>query len=240
MTTLKDASRGFDTTRPGAPERLWQSWTADLPEWVLPAGDLLVVSPHPDDETLGAGGLMQRSHREGRAVTVVSLTDGEAACPEIPCLARVRRLELIEAMARLGISADRIVRLGLPDGHVSEHESHLEHVLTTLGESFGALIAPFELDGHPDHDAAGRAAARAAAALGRPLGRYPIWAWHQGSTTLRSADSAVRVSFDETARRAKEHAINQFHSQLGKRAGGAIVPEHVLDYFRRDHEVFLL
>ena len=38
---------------------------------------LLVIAPHPDDEVLGAGGLMQRVHATGGAVRVVYLTDGE-------------------------------------------------------------------------------------------------------------------------------------------------------------------
>jgi hypothetical protein len=33
---------------------------------------------------------------------------------------------------------------------------------------------------------------------------------------------------------------HQFHSQLRERRGGAIVPNHVLNYFRRDYEAFLL
>jgi LmbE family N-acetylglucosaminyl deacetylase len=38
---------------------------------------LLVVAPHPDDEILGAGGLMRRVHDAGGTVRVVYLTDGD-------------------------------------------------------------------------------------------------------------------------------------------------------------------
>src|SRR5262245_41050295 len=38
---------------------------------------LLVVAPHPDDEVLGAGGLMQRVHEGDGEIRVVYLTDGE-------------------------------------------------------------------------------------------------------------------------------------------------------------------
>jgi LmbE family N-acetylglucosaminyl deacetylase len=38
---------------------------------------LLVVAPHPDDEVLGAGGLMQRVHTAGGVIRVVYLTDGD-------------------------------------------------------------------------------------------------------------------------------------------------------------------
>jgi len=38
---------------------------------------LLVIAPHPDDETIGAGGLMQRVRAAGGEVSVVYLTDGD-------------------------------------------------------------------------------------------------------------------------------------------------------------------
>src|SRR5262245_61404722 len=38
---------------------------------------LLVIAPHPDDEVLGAGGLMQQVHNAGGRVRVVYLTDGD-------------------------------------------------------------------------------------------------------------------------------------------------------------------
>src|SRR5205814_10349891 len=38
---------------------------------------LLVIAPHPDDEVLGAGGLMQRVHSTGGVIRVVYLTDGD-------------------------------------------------------------------------------------------------------------------------------------------------------------------
>ena len=38
---------------------------------------LLVIAPHPDDEVLGAGGLMQRVKASGGTVRVVYLTDGD-------------------------------------------------------------------------------------------------------------------------------------------------------------------
>src|SRR2546423_8928728 len=38
---------------------------------------LLVISPHPDDEVLGTGGLMQHVHSVGGVIRVVYLTDGD-------------------------------------------------------------------------------------------------------------------------------------------------------------------
>ena len=38
---------------------------------------LLVIAPHPDDETIGAGGLIQRVHAGGGEVRVVLITAGD-------------------------------------------------------------------------------------------------------------------------------------------------------------------
>jgi hypothetical protein len=42
------------------------------------------------------------------------------------------------------------------------------------------------------------------------------------------------------AQRAKQSAIQSFQSQLRDRPGGAIVPAHVLEYFARPYEMFVL
>src|SRR5947209_8000477 len=48
------------------------------PAMTVPAATrLLVVAPHPDDETLGAGGLIQRVRQSGGVVKILYLTDGE-------------------------------------------------------------------------------------------------------------------------------------------------------------------
>src|SRR5947199_5205110 len=50
---------------------------AAAPDPPSPATRLLVVAPHPDDGTLGAGGLIQRVLRAGGAVKVVFMTSGD-------------------------------------------------------------------------------------------------------------------------------------------------------------------
>ena len=43
---------------PKTPEERWLEMLEDRPEWTPQNGPLLVVSPHPDDEVLAAGGLV--------------------------------------------------------------------------------------------------------------------------------------------------------------------------------------
>jgi LmbE family N-acetylglucosaminyl deacetylase len=97
----------------------------------VPAGTrLLVIAPHPDDEVLGAGGLMQRVKATGGTVRVVYLTDGdgypegvkEEDHVEAPTAndylgyGKQRRREARAALVRLGLADAFQTFLGFPDG----------------------------------------------------------------------------------------------------------------------------
>jgi LmbE family N-acetylglucosaminyl deacetylase len=94
---------------------------------------LLVVAPHPDDEMLGAGGLMQRVRAAGGMVHVVYLTDGDGYPEgvrfedhvESPRPAdyrgygRQRQREARDALATIRLSRDAARFLSFPDGGLS-------------------------------------------------------------------------------------------------------------------------
>lgn len=230
----------FDTSVPGLPAGQWADWASHSPEWVPSATHIVVVAPHPDDETLGAGGLICTCAQNAIKVTIISVTDGEAACPEVPALDRVRRRELVSAMRELELAPADIFRLGFPDGGLREHEVELRRALAKCLPDGVVIVAPFEFDGHPDHEAVARACRAVAEERGLTLVRYPIWAWHRGSAELFMERHSVRLILSERVRAAKRKAIAEHRSQLGDRPGGAILPVHVLDYFYQPYEVFLL
>ncbi|MBF0485269.1 MAG: PIG-L family deacetylase [Candidatus Omnitrophica bacterium] len=90
---------------------------------------ILVLAPHPDDETIGAGGLIQQAIKAGAKVKVVLLTYGENnefafivyekrivfRKKEFLRLGEVRREESLAAMEYLGLDPGDIVSLGFPD-----------------------------------------------------------------------------------------------------------------------------
>ncbi|HKB14022.1 MAG TPA: PIG-L family deacetylase [Vicinamibacterales bacterium] len=104
--------------------------TLDLP----PGTRLLVVAPHPDDETLGAGGLMERVHETGGRVDVVYLTDGDGypegvqseghvespAAVDYRGYGRKRRQEARNALLTLGLDKPSYTFLGFPDGGLAK------------------------------------------------------------------------------------------------------------------------
>jgi LmbE family N-acetylglucosaminyl deacetylase len=229
----------------GTAESDWAAWPA-VSAWprmtVEPGEPPLVVAPHPDDEILGVGGLLSLLSR----AEVVAVTDGEASHPDSTVytrqqLASVRREETSRALDRLGLPAAPIHRLGHPDGGIDEET--LAAALTDRLSPGRWCLATWRGDGHPDHEAVGRAAARACAATGARLLEYPIWTWHWARPGDERVpwERALRLDLPPAARAAKAAAIAEFHSQiaaLGPEPGDAsILPPHILRRFARPYEV---
>ncbi|MDQ0754490.1 LmbE family N-acetylglucosaminyl deacetylase [Arthrobacter sp. B3I4] len=129
----------------GTSEEDWAaSGAATLPELPLDAGELaglafIVLAAHPDDESLGAGGLMARLHALGAEVRVLLCTAGEASHPGSPSttpdqLADLRLREFAGALGGLVPAADWRY-LGLPDGKLAEYRGH---VLAAIREAAAA------------------------------------------------------------------------------------------------------
>ena len=218
-------------------ERTWAQHLFRRSEWSPADGPLLVVAPHPDDEILGAGGLIHTWAGMGRPVTVLSVTDGEAALPARENLDLIRRDELKQALRKLSATHVSLVRLGLPDGRVADFQKKLRRAILSLIEPGTTMIAPYERDGHPDHDAVGSVCCEIARTQGVPLARYPICTWHRADPAEFREVSWGKFPLDSEARRAKTHALQCFMSQ---RQPDPIVPRHLLNYFQRSYEAFLL
>ena len=90
---------------------------------------LLVLAPHPDDETIGCGGVLQAAAERGIPARVVYFTLGDnnqwsfvlyrkrpVLKPEsVQAMGEVRHGEALRAAARLGLAADALTFLGYPD-----------------------------------------------------------------------------------------------------------------------------
>jgi LmbE family N-acetylglucosaminyl deacetylase len=144
---------------------------------------LVVVSPHPDDEVLACGGLLALHAQRGGAAAIVAVTDGEASHQHDAAwparrLASARRVERRRGLARLGLAAGSVTRLGLPDSAVASHCAALQRGLRQVLRPGDCVVSPWRLDGHPDHDATGDETARVCADLGCRLIEAPVWMWH--------------------------------------------------------------
>ena len=84
---------------------------------------LVIVAPHPDDESLGCGGVMAAASARGQAVAVVIVSDGcgshtHSALYPPDRLRALREAETLEAVAALGVPAEGVTFLRLPDAGV--------------------------------------------------------------------------------------------------------------------------
>lgn len=211
-----------------------------LPPLILPAcRRVVVVAPHPDDEVLAAGGLLQALAGRGARVEICAVTDGEAAYGSpSPALAAVRDGEARLALLRLGLRRPLRRRLRLPDGGVSAHAGELETYLRECLAAGDVCVAPWRYDGHPDHEAAGRASATAATATGAALLEYPVWWWHWADPDALAGVDMARLDLAPPQRAAKEAAIRVFRSQIQRGDCAPVLPGFVLAHFRRPFEVF--
>jgi LmbE family N-acetylglucosaminyl deacetylase len=224
----------------GTDERLWRAWP-QLGSWPgVPLAELngaVVVAPHPDDEILGVGGLL----RQLDGAAVVAVTDGEASHPDAVSvsaaqLRALRPAESAEALRRLGFRGP-VHRLGQPDNGIDE-AALTASLVRLLGPGVPCL-ATWRGDGHPDHEAVGRAAAAACAASGARLYEYPVWLWHWARPGQVGVPwhRACQVPLDAEALAAKRAAIEAFTTQIRPVDGVTILPEPVLARFRRPFEV---
>ncbi len=235
----------------GTPASAWAAETAlhDLPAVRLEGlSRVVVLAAHPDDETLGAGGLVGRAHRLGLEVVVVVATRGEACHPRSPTHSRERlaalRTDELEAAVELLSPGTRPVVLGMPDGAVAAHEDDLvARVVDLVGDGRETLlVAPWRGDGHPDHEAVGRAAATTAARTGARLLEYPVWFWHWGVPTAAPWTSGRRLDLDEAERTTKRAAIATHRTQvrpLSPAPGDEVLlTADFLAHFAASYEVF--
>jgi LmbE family N-acetylglucosaminyl deacetylase len=157
----------------------------------------VVLSPHPDDETLGTGGLIAEARTAGQEVDVIVVTDGSGSHPRSKQYPRqrlvdVRYSEVHQAGLALGLQPDRIVFLGLPDTLTPksgrQFDAAVEETLNVIRRSEAeALFVTWERDPHCDHEASAELA-KVVRRLrpGLKLWAYPIWGWHiEASAEIR-------------------------------------------------------
>lgn len=238
--SLSSSIASFDPADRGTPEAQWTPLFNLAPSLSLPPSAILVVSPHPDDEVLGAGGLIHCAAQAGRQVGVLSVTDGEAAYTDWQNLAKIRRREASDALNVLAARKVLHCPLSIPDGQVDGHRAMLFDAIDRMLSPATLLVAPYERDGHPDHNATGEVCCEIARLREVTLWRYPIWVWHHGSPEQFTAKQCGRFELDAAARTAKARAMSCFTSQLCPLGRAPILPRHVLPYFTRSYEVFLL
>jgi len=121
-----------------------------------PSTRLLVIAPHPDDDTLAAGGLISRVIRNGGAVHVMWMTSGDGFPEGVETYEGVthprprdfraygglREREARAAVGELGVRPESLAFLGFPDGGLCELASTYLSVKKTFKSPYTNRISP--------------------------------------------------------------------------------------------------
>lgn len=235
--------------------RAWRELPEGSLDDVIGEGTCLILAPHPDDESLGCGGLIAACVAAGRSPLVVILTDGAGSHPNSkafpPARLRARRAqEVRDAVGILGLREDRLVFLDQPDTAAPVDGPGFEGAVATLRAlideepSCSAIVAPWRYDPHCDHEAAALLGATVASGAGVKHVAYPVWGW-----TLM-ADAVIPKAFVDGFRLdisrflvAKTAAIQTHQSQYGALITddpeGFRLPDGLLSVFELPFETFV-
>lgn len=215
-------------------------------EWVRHSRCSVIVA-HPDDEVIGAGGLISQLAN----VTILHVTDGApinremakaAGFEQSSDYARVRREECVTALALANVPEERIVEFGVADHQAPYSLSHLTKRLTRFLQRSApniVLTHPYE-GGHPDHDATAFATHAAVRLLQRNGLSPPVlfeMALHPGNDGENrvldflpsSGREITTFMLDEAAKELKRRMFNCFVTQREVLNKGPLGPER----FRR-------
>ncbi len=191
---------------------------------------VLLIAPHPDDETLGAAIWMRRAGAQ--QVTIVHVTDG---CPRNASFFRAagfrsrktyalaRAKELRSALTHLSIGRKQCIPLHFIDQEVYFHIPRLVIRLKALVERLRPtlVLSPAYEGGHPDHDASALAVAAVRKLTSAEFTHYEYSLYHAGpnremvtSHFIPVKTSRARViSLSAGERRIKKRMLACFKTQ---------------------------
>lgn len=191
-------------------------------------GQIVVLAPHMDDETLGCGGTIARHVRAGAFVTTIFLTDGRHGSVMNEALSEserdlqerkvvaTRKLEARRAGQVLGVQTTLF--LDAEDGNLENDPFVAKRLREALERARPAIVyIPHFLERHPDHRAANDVllAAVAGTSLDFECRGYEVWTPLFPNRAV-AIDSTVELKKQALACYLSQLAIVDYmHSSLG-------------------------
>ena len=213
----------------GTSQEDWQNWSGlqDLPRFDIaknfaPHQRVCIFAPHPDDEVLGCGGLLQQLAANGNPIVLIHVTNGTQSHPNSQIYSQesldiIRPQESVKALEVLGIAHQvKTIALDLTDGNVFTQQDQFQQKLSAIIQPDDVLVTPFMHDGHPDHEATGLVVASFAKHHHLACYQVLIWAWHwaKPADNRISWHHAIRVDLTPEQLQRKIEAIACFKSQI--------------------------
>jgi LmbE family N-acetylglucosaminyl deacetylase len=217
-------------------------------------GAVSILAPHPDDESLGCGGLIASLCDRANPPVVVILTDGTGSHPNSKLypparLKTLREAETLAATARLGLPTDRLKFFGYRDTEAPGEGQALQQAASRLARLLRhagctTLLAPWRHDPHGDHEAAAMIAVAASRLVPLRLLAYPVWALTLAPDTTLPDDPLhgfrIEISGHLTAKRAAIHAhASQYAGLIQDDPDGFQMQPGFIDLFLQPTEIFV-
>jgi LmbE family N-acetylglucosaminyl deacetylase len=156
--------------------------------------NIIVVSPHPDDEAIGCGGAISKHTSEGDIVEVVFLTSGEKGGhgrSEAETI-RIREEEAEQAAKILHVSNIEFWRQ--PDGNLQASPENVERLKKKIvGSNADIIYVPHKDEAHPDHQAAATLVRKTIPLLPENMEKPKVW-MYEVWTPLQKFDLIIDIS----------------------------------------------
>ncbi len=207
----------------------WVLRRRSRPLQLSPRGVIVILAPHPDDETFGCGGLIAAHAAGGAPISIVFLTNGEASHPGHPLvppvdLGALRVAEARIATRHLGLPPAALHFLNLPDGRLDQlHSAEQNDAIMRIADLLQSLrpdtiLAPWRHDGSSEHAAAFdlvRHALHTNSFASPQLLEYPVWSAWSPRLLARLCFAQGRLQhFPVFNPSQKTRAISAYRSQI--------------------------
>lgn len=227
----------------------------------------LIIAPHEDDETLGAGVAALRLHEKGKTVHITVVTDGRNSHTSEKIskdqLQAMRKQEMIDCCALLGVPVERVYFGPCEDRYVGDQfdkaHAHLKHLIETIKPD--VIFSPSGIDRHADHRAVAAVVARLfdEGVITCPVYEYPVWFynvrtwtnpdkltpvtlwnlfWKPAKAAFTLEPVLIRTSgYLEQKRKALEAHRSQVFNITGEKTWLVLPPDWLKNFFRK-YELF--
>lgn len=213
-----------------------------------PQGTVLVIAPHPDDETFACGATISRLCAQGTNVHIAIISDGagstRAEGQTKSDLTAIRKKEARAATQALSLPQADVTFLGYQDGKLTEQKDKIAKDLSKIIErlSPSLIFAPHQQDANPDH----HLIAKALESIHLPCLCYGYIVWAPTKKLLScllsiiTHERQIRIPMKKYKER-KLMAIDCYPSQTGgtsyRRGKGFLHPRFVKLFLKND-EIF--
>ena len=240
----------------GTSKQQWLAWTGlselqplEIESHFPKHSRVLILAPHPDDEILGCGGLLQKLSKLQRNIVLIAVTNGTKSHPDSTLyteeqLNHIRPAESKAALDVLEIPNIQRIALNLQDGAIASSHAEFYAKLEQLLEPNDILITTYEKDGHPDHEHSAYVVAQICKQYQLKYYQVLIWAWHWAAPNNAQIawERAYRLDLSSSELELKHRAIQCFKSQLDRDSStgqAPILSSAAVDRILMPYEVYI-